>query len=98
MLNRIAEKDRAAESTTTAWLDLQKVARVEVTSEDVGFRIETAFLPNAEPGWRAGQPGEQTVRLVFDVPHRIRRIQLVFVEERVERLQEFDLRWLAETA
>ena len=52
-------------------------------------------MPNGDPGWHSAQPGEQTVRLLFDAPQWIRRIQLEFVEKRVERIQEFVLRWLA---
>jgi hypothetical protein len=48
---------------------------------------------NAGSGWRAQQPGEQTIRLLFDKPHRISRIQLLFQEDERERTQEFVLRW-----
>jgi hypothetical protein len=48
---------------------------------------------NAGPRWRAQQPGKQTNRLLFDKPCRIRRIQLVFQEDELERTQEFVLRW-----
>jgi hypothetical protein len=43
-------------------------------------------------GWRAAEPGEQQVRIIFDHPTPIRRIQLHFVETTVERTQEFTLR------
>jgi hypothetical protein len=58
------------------WLDLEKLARVEVTSEDKDYPIESALLPSETPGWRAAQPGEQTIRLWFDNPQRIRWIWL----------------------
>jgi hypothetical protein len=75
------------------WLDLQEIATVEVTSEEPGFPIEAAFNFESGPGWRAAQAGEQHVRIIFDRPTPIRRIQLHFVETTVERTQEFTLRW-----
>ena len=37
--------------------------------------------------------GEQQIRIIFDQPTPIHRIQLHFVETTVERTQEFTLRW-----
>lgn len=73
------------------WLDLASAARVEVTSEDPAHPVEAALL--AEGGWRAARPGEQTIRLIFDQPQHVRRIQLVFDEPDATRTQEFALRW-----
>jgi hypothetical protein len=42
-------------------------------------------------GWRAGEPGTQTIRLVFDTPQELRRISLVFEEDEIMRTQEFVL-------
>jgi hypothetical protein len=75
------------------WLDVETMAQVELTSEDAEHPIESALILNAGPGWRAQQPGKQTIRLLFDKPYRIRRIQLVFQEDELERTQEFVLRW-----
>jgi hypothetical protein len=75
------------------WLDLERLAQVEITSEDVGYPIESALIPRMGSGWRAGQPGEQTIRLRFDEPLRIKRIRLVFHEGEQARTQEFALRW-----
>src|ERR1700722_6397011 len=75
------------------WLDLNSVAEVEVTSEDPAHPIEHALTPGHDGGWRAAGPGEQTIRLLFDAPQRIRRIQLLFIESQVERAQEFALGW-----
>jgi len=77
------------------WLDLEHLAKVELTSEDTEHPIELALLTNARLGWRAQQPGKQTIRLLFDKPHSISRIQLVFQESERERTQEFVLRWSA---
>ena len=63
------------------WLDLQSLAQVELTSEDVANPIEAALVPGAGLGWRAAQAGEQTIRLLFDELQRVRRIQLLFRED-----------------
>jgi hypothetical protein len=76
-----------------AWLPLDQLAQVEVTSEDPAFPVEAALLPGADAGWRAAAPGAQTIRLIFDQPQRLRRIWLRFVEADTERTQEFVLRW-----
>jgi hypothetical protein len=75
------------------WMDLEQLAEVEITSEDVDHPIEAALIPGVGSGWRAGQPGEQTIRLRFNEPLRLKRIHLVFQEEEQERTQEFVLRW-----
>ncbi|HYE65215.1 MAG TPA: hypothetical protein VD966_06515 [Pyrinomonadaceae bacterium] len=80
------------------WLNLEHLARVEITSEDAGYPVESALLFERGPGWRAAQPGEQTIRIVFDQPQRLRRIRLVFREAEMERAQEFVLRWSPEGA
>ena len=76
-----------------AWLDLERLAQVEITSENVDHPIESALIPGMGSGWRAAQPGEQTIRLRFDEPPRLQRIRLVFHEFEQERTQEFVLRW-----
>jgi hypothetical protein len=78
------------------WMDLGQIATVEVTSEDPGFPIESAFTADPGPGWRASQKGEQQIRLLFDQPLAVRRIQLHFLEPTCDRLQEFTVRWLTE--
>ena len=75
------------------WLNLDVLVQVEVTSEDAGHPIESSLLPGNDAGWRAAQAGPQTVRLLFDQPQRIRRIQLKFHEDEFERTQQFVLRW-----
>lgn len=80
-------------SPDEAWLDLESLASVELTSEDASHPIESALKAGAAPGWRAAEPGRQTVRLLFDEPQRVRRIHLVFHEESQQRTQEILLRW-----
>jgi hypothetical protein len=83
----------AATAEADRWLDLDRLARVEVTSEDDTHPIEAALLPGAGGGWRAALCGTQTIRVIFDRPQRLRRIVLVFEEREVERSQEFVLSW-----
>ena len=75
------------------WLDLERAAVVEVTSEDKDYPVEAALVSREMRGWRAGSPGTQTIRLIFDEPQRLIRIALVFEETETERTQEFVLRW-----
>jgi hypothetical protein len=75
------------------WLDLENLAQAELTSEDVSHPIESALKPNEGLGWRASEPGQQTVRLLFDKPLRVRHVRLVFHEDEQERTHEFVLRW-----
>jgi len=78
------------------WLDVAELAEVEITSEDAAHPIESALLPGGTSGWRAAGPGKQTIRLLFSHPQRLRRIWLNFTEARMERTQEYLLRWSAD--
>jgi hypothetical protein len=71
------------------WRDLERIARVEITSEDENFPIERALSKNASTGWKAGVTGPQVIRLHFDEPLSIRRIHVHFVDKAAERSQEF---------
>jgi hypothetical protein len=76
-----------------AWLDVERMASVEVTSEENDFPIESALLGGESRGWRAANPGTQTIRLIFDEPQNFKRIWLVFEDSENTRTQEFVLRW-----
>jgi F5/8 type C domain len=76
-----------------SWLDLERLARVEVSSEDESHPVEAALVRGSGSGWRASASGEQTLRLLFGEPQRLRRIGLLFLEEERARTQEFVLRW-----
>ena len=78
------------------WLDEERAAVVEVTSEDEDFPAELAFGSKDSPGWRAAAPETQTIRLIFDQPQRLRCISLVFEENETGCTQEFVLRWSAD--
>ncbi len=64
----ISDGPRDVSAAEQGWLDLELLAQVEFTSEDVDYPIESALIPGTGPGWRAAQPGEQTIRLLFDEP------------------------------
>ena len=76
-----------------AWMDLDRIASVEVSSEESDYPIESALLLEGQRGWRAANPGTQTIRLIFDEPKMLRRILLVFEDTENSRTQEFVLRW-----
>jgi len=75
------------------WLDVERAAIVEITSEENGYPVESVFGSGENRGWRAAKPGIQTIRLVFDQPQRLKQISLVFEEKEITRTQEFVLRW-----
>jgi hypothetical protein len=73
------------------WRDLERIARVEITSEDEAFPIEHALEKTESTGWRAAGTGPQVIRLHFDEPMAIHRIHLHFIEREAERSQEFSI-------
>lgn len=52
----IPQPQRESPPSDTGWLDLQAVARVEVTSEDAAHPIESALLTVGGTGWGAENP------------------------------------------
>lgn len=77
------------------WLNLEALAEVEITSEDVDHPIEAAFHPD-QAGWRASVSGKQIIRLHFDRVQTIKRIRIEFVEPTTQRTQEFVISWAPE--
>jgi hypothetical protein len=71
------------------WRDLERIARVEISSEDEQFPIEHALGKKETTGWRAAGTGPQLIRLHFDEPLNIKRLRLHFVDRSAERSQEF---------
>ena len=71
------------------WRELERIARVEISSEDPQFPIENALGKKVTTGWRAAAMGPQLIRLHFDEPLNIKRLQLHFVDKTAERSQEF---------
>ena len=82
--------DKIVPPASRKWLDLENLAQVDITSEDPAHPVESALVHGT--GWRAAQPGEQTISLLFDEPQRLTHIHLQFDEDRHERTQEFVLR------
>ena len=84
---------QAAGALNEGWIDLDGAAVAEVTSEEKEYPVESALISGDTRGWRAAEPGSQTIRLIFDQAQSLRRISLVFEENESERTQEFVLRW-----
>jgi hypothetical protein len=86
-----------SESTKTAgdeeWLSLEAIADIEVTSESSSHPLEFALIPPFTSGWRASEPGQQTIRLVFHEPQRLTAVHLVFEDKENAQTQEFVLSW-----
>ena len=84
MRKRIIGHDpREVSAVEPGWLDLERLAQVEITSEDADYPIESALIPGTGPGWRAAQPGEQTIRLLFDLEHTSKILTLQDLKIRV---------------
>ncbi len=92
----IKSGSEAVSRSAGVWLDLERLAQVEITSESAEHPIESALIPDRGPGWRAAQPGKQTIRLIFDQPLTLGHIFLRFDEKEQGRTQEVVLRWLPE--
>ncbi len=74
-----------------AWLDLDALATVQLVSEDAAHPIEAALTrEGGNGGWKAAQPGKQTMSIHFKVPQPVRQIYLRF-EIPEQRTQEFVL-------
>ena len=93
MRKKVIRDPQTAPTPDQGWLDVNQAASVEVSSEDENFPIESALIGDEKRGWRAAEPGSQTIRLIFDSPQRLRRIWLAFQDSEVTRTQEFVLRW-----
>ena len=81
--------ERVAERTQ--WLNLEQLATVDISSEDDLFPIEHALGNSLSTGWRAASTGPQTIRLRFDDPQELHRIQIHVVDRAAERTQEMTL-------
>ena len=88
----ITKTSQNAPHLDKGWLDLDSAATVEVTSEAKEYPVESALVSGEMRGWRAADSGTQTIRLIFDEPQRLRRISLLFEENKLKRTQEFVLR------
>jgi hypothetical protein len=66
MRKRLSASPQSTPRIEPAWLDLDSLATVEVTSESKDHPVEFALLVRGVGGWRAAQPGSQIIRLLFD--------------------------------
>lgn len=87
----IGAETGAGAGEQAGWIDLETVARVEVSTEDEHLPIEGALGLKPTMGWRAGGTGPQVIRLLFDEAMVIRRIQVHVVEQAQERMQEMTI-------
>jgi hypothetical protein len=78
------------------WLELENLAEVEISSEDPAYPIEEALNLSEGKGWKASEPGPQTIRIIFFERRKISRIKLQFQENEKERTQQFILKCLAD--
>jgi hypothetical protein len=83
---------QSTQPSEQSWLDLERVAVVQVSSEEKEYPIDHALTQQGEGGWRAATKGTQTVRIAFDKPQRLSRIWLLFEDAENSRTQEFLLR------
>jgi hypothetical protein len=79
--------------TDVPWLKIAEIAAVELTSEDPRYPLDPVLEEGGDRGWRAADPGKQTIRLRFDQPQAIKRIRVRFTDRDHERSQEFVLRY-----
>ena len=87
----VSQSDEKKVPEAGVWLDIEKIAVAEISSEDAAFPVDDALTGTTTAGWRAAGTGPQRIRLLFDEPQAIRRIQLHFVDKDSERSQEFAL-------
>jgi hypothetical protein len=85
----ITSTPNAGTPPNEGWLDLDRAAVVEVTSEEKEYPVESALVSGEIRGWRAADSGTQTIRLIFDQAQGLTRIALVFEEIETSRTQEF---------
>ena len=91
---QIIQAATARPATTSDEIDIAAVATVLVSSEAPEHPVDHAFDSDRGPGgtrWIAGEPGDQTLILVFDAPQTIRRVVLEVEEPDVARTQELQL-------
>jgi hypothetical protein len=85
----VAHTPELAPAASGSWMDLENT-RVRITSEDAAWPIESALKPQPGRGWKAAQPGAQTIWIDFAVPQPLHEIKLRF-EAAEPRTQEFVL-------
>ena len=93
MIKRTINPTRSTEARPEPdWIQLDKTAEVEITSESPDHPIEGALVPGDERGWQAGVAGTQTIRVEFNEPRPVKKVRIVIEEFERERTQQFTLR------
>jgi hypothetical protein len=90
----ILGEERPAPKFQPGEKDIAAVATVMVTSETADNPIDNAFDGQRGPGasrWVAGEPGDQTLVVAFDMPETLRQVCLEVEEPDVSRVQELQL-------
>src|SRR5713101_7847701 len=98
MRKKLINSDPMRLHSQEEWLDLEEIARVEVTSEDPNFPIEAAL---AEEKDRAGERPKRVSRSSASsliTRERCVGLDSSFQKQEIERTQEFTLRWSDEAA
>ena len=93
MRKRMSRQVQEGAGLECNWLNVEELAEVEITSEDAAHPVESALVAGSTSGWRAAEPGDQTIQLLFNHPQQLKRIWINFVELETERTQEYVLRW-----
>jgi hypothetical protein len=91
---QILPKSPAAKTRRVEEISIPDVATVLITSEMPEHPIDHICDDQRGPGgtrWIAGEPGEQTLILVFDTPRNLHAVDLEIEEPDVSRTQELSL-------
>ncbi len=64
------------------WLEIERLAIVEITSEEKDYPVEAAFVSGETPGWRRRRAAPANDPVVFDQLQTLKRISLVFRRKR----------------
>jgi hypothetical protein len=94
MRKTVGRLNAPPETTPSGELDVERLARVVVTSEDAHHPIENAFDRHRGPGgteWVAAEPGAQSITVVFDEPQNVQSISIEIEEKVFARTQEIEV-------
>ena len=90
----VARIGAAVEASPGDPIDVASVATVLVTSEAPAHPVELLFDGAGGPGgtrWEAGDDGDQTIVVEFDVPRSVSAVLVEIAETRRARVQELEL-------
>ena len=87
MRKKVIGSGDTPESRSEQWLELGELATIEITSEDPNFPIESALTSGKGPGWRAAERGKHIIRIIFDRPRPLHRIDSSFRKRKLSELR-----------